>query len=190
MRDEMETARAAAMEAEVAEQAAREAAVASGQPPRGDAGAPAASREQPREPRTTAARSAGSAGKDAWEQYVEDFCKRYEFSDGQRQSAERFLRAAQRQRDEYRARYTRQFEAAEAKLKAATDDASRKSAAEELAKLARPMERIFQQLKDRLAKLPTTAQRTKAAQREAAAEPAGKPADKPAAPPSAPGDDE
>ncbi|NUQ50701.1 MAG: hypothetical protein HUU27_12405, partial [Phycisphaerae bacterium] len=139
---------------------------------------------------TTAARSAGSAGKDAWEQYVEDFCKRYEFSDGQRQSAERFLRAAQRQRDEYRARYTRQFEAAEAKLKAATDDASRKSAAEELAKLARPMERIFQQLKDRLAKLPTTAQRTKAAQREAAAEPAGKPADKPAAPPSAPGDDE
>ncbi|HMQ14897.1 MAG TPA: hypothetical protein PKC49_02885 [Phycisphaerae bacterium] len=190
MRDEMETARAAAVEAEVAEQAAREAAGVSGQPPQGDAGAAAASREQVGERPATPASSAGGAGKDAWEQYVGDFCKRYEFSDGQRQSAERFLRAAQRQRDEYRARYTRQFEAAESKLKAAKDDAGRKSAAEELAKLARPMERIFQQLKDRLSKLPTAAQRTKAAQREAAAKPAQKPADKPAPPPGAPGDDE
>lgn len=110
--------------------------------------------------------------KDEWERYVEGFCARYEFSDGQRSSAMRFLREAQKARDEYRMRRAKQLEAAQEKLKAAKDDDQKKAAAEDLAKLAKPMERMFQQLKDKLNKLPTTAQRVKAAGEPAASQPA------------------
>jgi hypothetical protein len=81
----------------------------------------------------------------------------------------RYLREMQSRRDLYKSRYAAKLDRAQEKLKNARDDAAKKVAATELAKLAKPMERMFQQLKDRLNKLPTQAQLAKAAQAEAAA---------------------
>lgn len=106
-----------------------------------------------------------AGAKDEWEQYVEDFSRRYELKESQKQDALRILRALQKDRDDYLRRKAAQLEQVAARLRAATGDAERQKAAAESDRLHAPLKRMFQQLKDRLDRLPTRAQREAAARR-------------------------
>ncbi len=135
-------------------------------------GQPAAARGGPvRAPATQPA-----AAKDEWEQYVEDFTRRYELNEAQRQEAQRILRARQKDRDEYLRRKAGQLEQVAARMRSAAGEAERQRASAEAERLNAPVKRMFQQLKDQLGRLPTRAQREAAARRALESAPATRPA--------------
>lgn len=106
---------------------------------------------------------------DEWERYTIDFAARYEFNDDQLQKAQVFLKAKQEERDKYLQRVADDvLKVTQLAADAKTDD-EKKAAKEAGDKLNAPIDRIFQQLKDRLDTLPTRAQRQAVARRETAA---------------------
>ncbi|MGE3181939.1 MAG: hypothetical protein AB7N71_09930 [Phycisphaerae bacterium] len=102
---------------------------------------------------------------DEFDRYVEDFIRHYQLNAEQTESAGRFLREAKRQRDRYQTMKVEEFRKVEARLSAA-EASEIPEIRTQYEKLRAPIERYFQQLKDRLDKLPTRAQRKAAAQRE------------------------
>lgn len=91
---------------------------------------------------------------DAWEKYVEDFILKHSLRQDQTQKARQILKQCQSNRDRYLARNTN-------KLKKLREQGSKKQR-ERMAKLLEPVKEIFEkQLKPRLSKLLTRAQRAK-----------------------------
>lgn len=107
------------------------------------------------------------AGK--WEQYVRDFIARYQLDEGQKQRAEAYLKDCLQQGERYMQTKLSQIERVDAEvaeLAKSTDKnktAQIAKLAEQRKKLLEPLDRIFEgQLKPRLDKLPTRAQRAAA----------------------------
>lgn len=127
-------------------------------------------------PTTTAPATRPAGEKDEWEQYVEDFARRYDLNGTQRQEAQRILRARQKDRDEYLRRKARQLEQVAVRMRNAASDEERQKVSAEADRLNAPLKRMFQQLKDQLGRLPTRAQREAAARRATESAPATRPA--------------
>lgn len=136
--------------------AANGAAVAGGANP----GAPQAAARGP---------AAAAAAKDEWTLYVEQFCDRYQLNAEQRAKASQFLARAQAQRADWMGKKGALIERLEQMLKSAKTEDGKKQAEQQLSKLKEPFSRHFNQLKEKLDKLPTAKQRSEAALR---AEPA------------------
>ncbi|MGD8450247.1 MAG: hypothetical protein PVJ57_00385 [Phycisphaerae bacterium] len=120
--------------------------------------------QQPKtEPRTANPKVAAAA--DEYARYVESFIRRYQLNEDQQAQAAKYLTMAQEGRDKYLRRSGDRLAAARARVQAATDERTRAAAQQACAQLERPLKRYFQQLKDRLNKLPTSAQRLAAGQR-------------------------
>ena len=113
-----------------------------------------------------ASQPTASQPSDEWTQYTMAFIERYKFNPEQRQKALEYLRAAH----DSRTRYLRSRNADLARvtklLEDAEDEDTRRAALAEYEKLDEPLQRRFQQLKDRLDTLPTRQQRRDAAQAE------------------------
>lgn len=107
------------------------------------------------------------APEDAWTRYVREFCARYEFTREQSETAQRFLREARRLRDRYQVKRLEDFRRLEAALRDPGQKDLEKLQAE-YKRLQAPLDRYFQQLKDRLDQLPTRAQRRTALEKDAA----------------------
>lgn len=108
---------------------------------------------------------AASQPVDEWTKYTDEFIKRYELNDEQSQQARQVLIALQEQRDQYLRRTADEMQKVAARLAEPDDEDDRRAALEASERLSEPVDRMFQQLKDRLDKLPTRAQRRSAAQR-------------------------
>lgn len=122
--------------------------------------------------------NAPSLPKDEWTRYTEDFIRRYELNDEQQQQAYRILRALHEQRDKYlrREAIRNRIDEAEEMLTKAETDEQRARAQAAVEGLKRPLERMFQTLKERLLKLPTRAQHAAARSKEQAESPTTQPA--------------
>jgi len=118
---------------------------------------------------------------DEWEQWVDKQIERYEMNEEQQQKARLILRAKQEERDQYLERKADDLAKAKAALAEAQSDDARKAAAEAQARLNAPVERMFEQLRDKVGTLVTRDQRRRAAEREAAAAPTDAPASRPRA---------
>ena len=116
--------------------------------------------------------AAGVVGKDfesQWEAYVREFIQKYRLNDAQAEKARSILKDCQEQGRQYMARHKAELDDFDKKV-LALGQSKEKDKAKELAdlnqrrsKLLEPIGRIFeQQLKPRLEKLPTTAQRAAA----------------------------
>ena len=110
----------------------------------------------------TAAPTRVQAPKDEWAVYVEGFIKRYQLNADQQDSARRFLKDAQERRDSYLQRNSQRIADARQKSQAAKSEPERTKADAVVQKYARPVERMFDQLKERLNRLPTRKQRLEA----------------------------
>lgn len=106
--------------------------------------------------------------KDEWTLYTEKFIARYRLSAEQEQKARLFLRQARDGRRDYLNRRRREHEALQAAVREAATEEQRAAAKEKLAGFEKPLERMFERLKEKLDTLPTRAQRKEAAEREAA----------------------
>lgn len=152
----------------VHDEAERARAEAAGTPPAAAGGPGAGAAEpgaaRPAEPKTAATPGAGP--KDEWTIYVDNFVKRYQLDDVQKELAYRILRRHQEQRDAYLRRKLAAIKNLEQRMQAARTDEEKSRLREEYAELNRPVERIFEQLKDKLDPLPTRAQRAAAARAE------------------------
>lgn len=115
--------------------------------------------------------------KDEWEKYVDAFVARYNLTPDQQQDAMRLLRAKQKERDEYLTRRTNDLVDLQKRIAAADDEDKKKALAAEMDKLNAPVERMFQQLKDRVDRIPSPSQRRRAAQEAADKSGSDKPAD-------------
>jgi hypothetical protein len=117
-----------------------------------DASAPAARRSGHQ--RVTSA-TGGSSTADQWEQYVQQFIERYKLNEEQASRAHKILKSCQNQRERYlrgRAEQLEKLDRQEAKEQA--DITAQRT------KLMAPIDNIFErQLKPRLEKIPTRAQR-------------------------------
>lgn len=116
-------------------------------------------------PQSARLKYAGKA-KDDWDQYVEKFIQRYQLNESQQNQALKILEHYKGERDQYLKRKERDFVKAEAAFKESDTGPAREKATKRLERLARPVERYFQQMKDRLDSLPTRAQRSSAAMAE------------------------
>ena len=125
----------------------------------GAGGAPAA---DARPPAQTAPAASGT--KDDWTVYVESFIKRYQLDEGQQNSARQYLRDGQELRDKHLQRKLTEIKTLEEKQKSAKTDEEREQVRIAVERVNRPVEQIFQRLKDKLDKLPTRKQRALAAQ--------------------------
>lgn len=103
--------------------------------------------------------------EDEWVQYVEDFIKRYQLTEAQENAARRILDSLKSQRDQYLERRYDDIMRLEKMYAEAESDEARAKARDLYVRLNEPLERYFQQLKDRLDRLPTRKQRAEAAQR-------------------------
>jgi hypothetical protein len=115
-----------------------------------------------------------SAPRDEWTIYVDNFIKRYELDAAQQGSARKALNSLLEPRDKYLRRHLKDINAVEGKLKAAQTAEERTKVQAELEQLNRPLERYFDQLKERLDRIPTRKQRAAAADKPPL-EPAEKP---------------
>ena len=122
--------------------------------------------------------AASKPRKDAWEDYVEKFIARYKLSEGQQNSARKFLRGLQERRDLYLRRKLTAITSIEEQVAAAKTEAERQKLWVRLEELNAPLERYFQKLKDKLDTLPTRKQRREAAQSPREPEKAGRTAQK------------
>lgn len=100
---------------------------------------------------------------DEWARYTELFADRYGFDADQRQKAQLFLRAKQVERDAYLRRKAADIERITQLALSATTDDEKREARDASDRLQRPVDRMFQQLKEKLDTLPTRAQRQNAA---------------------------
>ncbi|MBI5863324.1 MAG: hypothetical protein HZB38_02180 [Planctomycetes bacterium] len=106
---------------------------------------------------------------DDWTLYTNDFIRRYELDSEQEQKAREILRARQIERDRYLQRKNADIERITLLAQNAANDEERAAAEHDADRLQAPIDRMFQQLKDKLNTLPTRAQRARA-------EPASRPA--------------
>lgn len=128
----------------------------------GGVGPPAAGLATADRPVHTATAPAPNA--DEWARYVQAFIQRYRLTFEQEAKANSLLAQAQQQRDRYLRRHGEKLDEAKAVLSSAADT-DRKSQAQRIVDGGqKTVERYFEQLKDRLNKLPTRAQRIAAAQ--------------------------
>jgi len=180
---------------------------------KGAGGGPAAGRSSAAVPdrgskRTPGKRSAaGATSADEWEQYVQQFIQRYALTEEQASRANKILKSCQSQRDRLmrnRAEQLERLNRQEEALRTSSDNPNKAKEQAEItaqrAKLMAPIDSIFdKQLKPRLEKIPTRAQREAAEKAPAAGRTApGKPASvvpgksaaprvgKPGAPPTLP----
>lgn len=114
------------------------------------------------EARPVGATSKPAAPPDDWERYVEQFVRKYDLNEDQRQRAFQFLTARQRERDQQLKRRGPQMERIEKLYKEAKTPEEVARAEAEFEKLNAPIERIFDNLKRQLDTLPTREQRRKA----------------------------
>lgn len=105
-----------------------------------------------------------SEPKDEWTRYVEEFIRKYELGVDQQAAALRSLEKRKQDRLDLlrRNRVEESLNRIEKQLAEAKTEDERKAAKEEFARVNKPIERIFQQLKDDLDKIPTRTQREKA----------------------------
>ena len=106
--------------------------------------------------------------QDEWGRYVDAFVARYALDEGQQNSARLFLREARRRRDRYQESKLEDFRKLEAALRK-PGDKNIEQLQREYRALQAPIDRCFDQLKERLEKLPTRKQRRDALEREEAA---------------------
>lgn len=111
--------------------------------------------------------AAASRPNDPWAQYVEEFIKKYDLNADQQGAARNILYKMQEQRDDYLRRVDRDINSVEARLVEAETDAQKEMLIAKYERLAEPVFKKFQILKERLNKLPTRAQRRAAAEKEA-----------------------
>lgn len=110
-------------------------------------------------PKPTAKRSKGE-----WERYVEDFIRRYQLNDEQKQKAYSFLKQQSAQRDRHLLRKAPEIERITKMFNNAGDDKKKITLAEaRRERLYQPIDRMFQKLKQKLDTLPTRDQRKAAA---------------------------
>lgn len=121
--------------------------------------------------------AAKPGAKDEWEQYVDEFVKRYDLTADQQSKAYAHLKAQQEARDSYLRKRAGDLDAIDKALKAAKTEEDRAKAKAELDRLNLPVERYFRTLKDKLEKIPSREQKRKAGLSATAAPRAG---DKPA----------
>jgi len=114
-----------------------------------------------------------AASKDEWTQYVEKFIVDYALTPDQTQKAQMHLSAAQTERDRHLGGKGREMREVQERFKTAKDPVAVKSAEAAYAKLMKPVDNIFERLKQRLEKLPTREQRARATPAEPTAD-AGK----------------
>ena len=119
--------------------------------------------------------------EDEWERYTRTFIARFELDDEQRNSAWRIMRDCQQQRARYLASKRARVVQLQRRLSENKSDEAEKplreitNALRELEELKRPVVKIFEkQLKPRLDKLPTRAQRAAAAEKSGQQKPPGK----------------
>ena len=105
-----------------------------------------------------------AGAKDEWERYVEDFIQRYQLDEGQQNAAHKILTSLQGYRDKYLRRKAKDIEVLEQRLVAAKTDTDRDKVRTTYERLNAPLDRYFQQLKDRLDRIPTRKQRAAAAE--------------------------
>ncbi len=110
-------------------------------------------------------RWSGGGRGDPWDRYVESFASRYQLDESQRVAARSILRTLKERRDAYRASHRDEFDG----IRGAEDPEQRRERYEELNE---PIERLFDELKDRLMKLPTSAQIALAEQSQPTSRPA------------------
>jgi hypothetical protein len=113
----------------------------------------------------------------AWEAYTRQFIARYHLDDGQSQKAWSTLRECQEEANQYLLRHRAEFEQLQQKLeKVANADTPKeedlRARSQQADKLRAPLNEIFErQLKPRLKKLPTRAQRVAAGAEQPATQP-------------------
>jgi hypothetical protein len=102
--------------------------------------------------------------KGDWERYVEDFIRRYQLNDEQKQKAYSFLKQQTAQRDEHLLRKAPEIERITKMFNNAGGDKKKIALAEaRRQKLDQPIDRMFEKLKQKLETLPTREQRKAAA---------------------------
>jgi hypothetical protein len=141
---------------------------------RGQGGASAGNAPpQPRQPRTVTRRGAAPSGKNfesEWEQYTRTFIQKYALNEGQEQRALAILKDCTEQAVRHTESSKTQVETIEAEIAKLGASEDKKAAAQKLLKwneklkdVREPINQIFErQLKPRLDKLPTRAQRAAA----------------------------
>lgn len=147
-------------------EAARQQAIAqaSGQPVETAAvPAPAGAPQPPPAAKPAAPPAKPAAPADEWTKYVEDFIKRYQLDEAQRNQAHKHLEAAKLERSKYLLKNSANLDRVDKALKEARTDEERTKAKADADKLRAPINRYFQQLKDKLEKIPSQSQRTRAA---------------------------
>lgn len=100
--------------------------------------------------------------KDEWALYTEEFVRRYNLNDEQRQKALSLLNDRQMERDNYLKRKGDDIARATQMAADAQTDEEREQAKAAVDKLNAPVERMFTKLKESLLRLPTRMQRLKA----------------------------
>jgi hypothetical protein len=111
-----------------------------------------------RSSRDRSSRDRGDAAadmRDDWQRYVDTFCNHFKLDAGQRASAQAILRECLERRDKIR-----QQSRDELMKVADISDAGERAA--KMAELRKPIDDVFQELKDRLEQIPTTTQRLEA----------------------------
>ncbi len=137
----------------------------------GPAGTPDASKPKP------ADKPGAPKAKDDWEIYVDNFIKRYGLDEAQQNQARKQQISLQEQRDRYARRKLAEIEDLEKRLSAAKTDEDKAELKSKLEKIQQPIDRMFNQLKDKLEAIPTRRQRADAAKTDLEKAPAAKPAE-------------
>lgn len=164
-RERMQREEAEKMEAEMvdaqrqAERAATTDAADSAVGESHDRGADSPARSGPAPASAPASRP---SSKDEWTIYTDDFVRRYDLEPEQEQKARSFLRSQQFERDRYLQRKSAEIEKVTQAAMDSAGEEDRARAKEDADRLQAPIERMFQQLKDKLNTLPTRAQRARA----------------------------
>ncbi|MFQ5806862.1 MAG: hypothetical protein ACE5I3_10470 [Phycisphaerae bacterium] len=96
--------------------------------------------------------------KDEWTRYVEQFIRRYQFNDEQKQKAYSFLQQQLDRRERYLLRKGREIEHIKKLYDGAKTDKELQLAESAYKRLNEPIDTMFQQLKEKLDTLPTRAQ--------------------------------
>ena len=116
--------------------------------------APPAGKGQPKQ-----ARAETQEDNSPWAQYVRRFIQKYRLDDGQQTRAWKVYRDVSIRADSYRKRYGERIETARRRARASSDEAAKSKLRAVEAEQAAALERLFEQLKRRLDRLPTRTQR-------------------------------
>ncbi|MFH0982872.1 MAG: hypothetical protein V2A79_15225 [Planctomycetota bacterium] len=157
--------------------------------------------EPPRPPRPPSVITPGKQRQeDTWERYVQDFIRKYQLDPPQREAAESILREMKQRAADHRASKAKDYEEVRKRLNesfaAGADLKKRAAASRDEKQLNKPIDELFDELKGRLDKIPTAAQKKKyedgvAAKRTRTrptptSRPTTRPADGPTSQPAAP----